>query len=168
MTREAATQILERIALLLELKGENPFKIRAYRTGADIVSGYAGDIMKLAADGALTGIKGLGDALKDKLHEMATTGRLEFYEKLKGEFSDSIFELFDLQGLGPKKIALLYANLGVASIEDLKRACASGEASASSGDAKSRVPDGMTFRPGRNLSVAGFGVVSVSMNMAPM
>lgn len=128
MTREAAVQILERIALLLELKGENPFKIRAYRTGADVVSGYAGDIMKLAAEGALGGIKGLGDALKDKLHEMAMTGRLEFYEKLKGEFSDSIFELFDLQGLGPKKIAVLYAQLGVASIADLKRVCGSGEA----------------------------------------
>ncbi|MDZ4289650.1 MAG: DNA polymerase/3'-5' exonuclease PolX, partial [Prosthecobacter sp.] len=133
MTREAAIQILERIALLLEMKGENPFKIRAYRTGAEIVESYAGDIMKMAVEGTLAGIKGLGDALRDKLQEMATTGRLEYYEKLKAEFPETVFELFQVQGLGPKKIAALYADLGVASIADLKLACASGEAAKLSG-----------------------------------
>ena len=82
MTREAAAEILNRIALLLELKGENPFKTRAYKMGAEIVESYAGDIMQLAAEEKLAGIKGIGDALRDKLHEMATTGKLEFYEKL--------------------------------------------------------------------------------------
>jgi DNA polymerase (family X) len=133
MTRDEAVQILERIAILLELKGENPFKIRAYRTGAEIVQGYGDDIMRLAAEGKLAGIKGLGDALRDKLHEMATTGRLEFYEKLKAEFPETLFELFQVQGLGPKKIAALYGELGVGSIADLKRACASGEAAKLSG-----------------------------------
>jgi len=85
MTREAAARILERIALLLELKGENPFKIRAYKTGAEVVESYAGDIMQLAAENRLAGIKGIGEALRDKLYEMATTGRLEFFEKLKAE-----------------------------------------------------------------------------------
>src|SRR6476661_2742909 len=112
MTREAAVEIFQRIALLMEMKGENPFKIRAYRTGAEIVESYAGDIMKLAAEGGLGGIKGLGDALRDKLQEMATTGRLEFYEKLKGEFPETVFELFQVQGLGPKKIAVLFGELG--------------------------------------------------------
>lgn len=128
MTREAAAQILERIALLLELKGENPFKIRAYKTGAEVVENYAGDIMQLAAENKLAGIKGIGDALRDKLHEMATTGKLEFYENLLAEFPETLFELFEVQGLGPKKIAALYTELGVASIADLKRACESGEA----------------------------------------
>lgn len=126
MTREDATTIFERIATLLEMQGDNPFKVRAYRTGAEVVESFSGDIMKLAADNQLSGIKGLGEALRDKLHEMATTGRLEFYEKLKAEFPDTIFELFDVQGLGSKKIAALHTALGVASIADLKRACENG------------------------------------------
>jgi DNA polymerase (family X) len=133
MTREDATAIFERIATLLEMQGENPFKVRAYRTGAEVVESFSGDIMKLAAENQLAGIKGLGEALRDKLHEMATTGRLEFYEKLKAEFPDTIFELFDVQGLGPKKIAALHAELGVSSIADLRRACESGEAAKLSG-----------------------------------
>jgi len=133
MTREAATQILERIALLLELKGENPFKIRAYKTGAEVVESYAGDIMQLAAENKLAGIKGIGDALRDKLHEMATTGRLEFYENLRVEFPETLFELFEVQGLGPKKIAALHSEIGVASIADLKRACETGTAAKLSG-----------------------------------
>ncbi|MFN0080811.1 MAG: DNA polymerase/3'-5' exonuclease PolX [Prosthecobacter sp.] len=133
MTRADAATIFERIALLLELKGENTFKVRAYRTGAEIVESFSGDIMKLAAENQLAGIKGLGEALRDKLHEMATTGKLEFYEKLKTEFPDTLFELFDVQGLGPKKVAALHAELGVSSIADLKRACESGEAAKLSG-----------------------------------
>ena len=133
MTREAAAEILNRIALLLELKGENPFKTRAYKMGAEIVESYAGDIMQLAAEEKLAGIKGIGDALRDKLHEMATTGKLEFYEKLKAEFPETLFELFEISGLGPKKIAALYMTLKVGSIADLKRVCESGEAAKISG-----------------------------------
>lgn len=133
MTREDAATIFERIATLMELQGENPFKIRAYRTGAEVVESFSGDIMKMAAENQLTGIKGIGEALRDKLHEMATTGRLEFYEKLKAEFPDTIFELFEVQGLGPKKVAALHSEMGVASIADLKRVCESGEAAKLSG-----------------------------------
>ncbi len=133
MTREVAAEILNRIALLLELKGENPFKTRAYKAGAEIVESYAGDIMQLAAEQKLAGIKGIGEALRDKLHEMATSGKLEFYEKLKAEFPEKLFELFEISGLGPKKIAALYSELKVGSIADLKRVCESGEAAKISG-----------------------------------
>ncbi len=139
MTREDAATIFERIAILLEMQGENPFKVRAYRTGAEIVESFSGDIMKLAAENQLSGIKGLGEALRDKLHEMAVTGRLEFYEKLKAHFPDSIFELFDIQGLGPKKIAALHTEFGVASVADLKRVCESGEISRLAGFAAKTV-----------------------------
>ena len=133
MTAQDMADVFHRIALLLELKGENPFKIRAYKTGAETVEGFAGDIVALAAANELEGIKGIGEALRDKLHEMATTGKLEFYEKLKAEFPESIFGLFDISGLGPKKIALLYKELKVAGVADLKRACESGEAGKLSG-----------------------------------
>ncbi|MES2708875.1 MAG: DNA polymerase/3'-5' exonuclease PolX [Verrucomicrobiota bacterium] len=127
-TREQLIDTLEQIALLLELKGENPFKVRAYRTGAETVRTYPGDIIKLAADNELAGIKGIGEALRSKLHELAATGGLGFFEKLRAEFPATIFELFDIQGLGAKKIAALYSELGVGSIADLQRACESGEA----------------------------------------
>lgn len=128
MTRELMVDVLERIAQLLELKGENPFKVRAYRTGADVVRTHPEDIIMLAREERLDGIKGIGEALRDKLHSLATTGELPFYDNLRAEFPASIFELFDISGLGPKKIALLHKELGVASIADLKRVCEDGSA----------------------------------------
>lgn len=122
-TRETLADTLDEIALLLELKGENPFKIRAYRQGAETVRGFDGDIVALAAAGELDGIKGIGSALSDKLHELASTGKLGFYGNLRSEFPETLFELFDLQGLGAKKIKAMYDQLGVASVADLKTAC---------------------------------------------
>ncbi len=127
MTRERMTEVFEEIALLLEIKGENPFKVRAYRTGAETVGAYPGDIVAKAIAQDLAGIKGIGEALRDKLSELATTGKLEFYEKLRAEFPATIFELFDLQGLGPKKVAQLYKEVGVGSIDQLKEAIAAGK-----------------------------------------
>jgi DNA polymerase (family 10) len=128
ITRETLIDALEQIATLLELKGENPFKIRAYRTGAETVRTFPGDFLQLARDNQLEGIKGIGEALRDKLHTLAATGSLPFLDKLKAEFPDTIFDLFDISGLGAKKITALYAELGVGSIADLQRACESGAA----------------------------------------
>ena len=127
MTRENLAEVLEEIALLLELKGENPFKIRAYRQGADTVRSFEGEIVELAEKNELTGIKGIGEALRDKLHELASTGHLKFHENLRAEFPPGLFELFDVQGLGPKKVKALYDVLGISSIPDLKAACESGK-----------------------------------------
>ena len=126
MNREEMAGILEKIALLLELKGENPFKVRAYRQGAEVVLAMEEDVVELAKNDDLKGIKGIGEALRDKLGEMAKTGKLEFYEKLKEEFPPTIFDLFEVQGLGPKKIKALYDELGVVSLEKLKAACLEG------------------------------------------
>jgi DNA polymerase (family X) len=133
MTAESMAEILRNIATLLELQDENPFKVRAYRTGADVVESFPGDIVSLAKDNKLTGIKGIGDALRDKLHQLAATGSMDFYEKLKAEFPATILELFDISGLGPKKIAALYKQLQVASIADLKRVCTDGSAAVLTG-----------------------------------
>jgi len=130
MTREMLADVLEEIALLLELKDENPFKVRAYRHGAEIVRSFDGDIVQRAADNQLTGIQGLGEALRDKLHELAATGKLEFHEQLRAEFPAGLFELFELQGLGPKKIKVLHAALGIDSISSLQAACAGGQVAA--------------------------------------
>jgi DNA polymerase (family 10) len=133
MNREEMAEVLEKIALLLELKGENPFKVRAYRQGAEVVLSMEEDVVELAKNDELKGVKGIGEALRDKLGEMAKTGGLEFYEKLKSEFPASIFDLFEVQGLGPKKIKALYDKLGVDSLEKLKAACEEGKVAELSG-----------------------------------
>lgn len=135
-TRDTLADVLDEIALLLELKGENPFKIRAYRNGAETVRSFDGDIVQRARDNELKGIKGIGDALQQKLHELATTGSLEFHRDLKAEFPETLFELFELQGLGPKKIKALYEELDISSLGALQRACESGEVAGLSGFGK--------------------------------
>ncbi len=127
MSRDDLAEVLEEIALLLELKDENPFKVRAYRNGADVVRNFDGDIVQLAKDNELKGIKGIGDALQDKLHELASTGTLDFHQNLRSEFPEGLFDLFDLQGLGPKKVKTLHKKLGVGSLDDLKQACDDGK-----------------------------------------
>ena len=110
ITREALVETLERTALLLELKGENAFKIRAYRHGAEAVASYAGDMMARARANDLEGIPGLGEALRQKVYELATTGKLEFYEKLRAEFPETLFELFEIFLLLSSSI-FIWANL---------------------------------------------------------
>ena len=106
MTADQMAEVLRNIGRYLELKGENPFKIRAYNTGAEIVETFSGDIVAKAAANELGGVKGIGEALQQKLHELATTGKLEFYEKLRAEFPADILSLFDVAGLGSKKNAM--------------------------------------------------------------
>lgn len=133
MTRDDLADTLEEIALLLELKGENPFKIRAYRGGAETVRQFSGDIVSLAKENELKGIKGIGDALQQKLHELASTGKLIFHENLRAEFPETLFELFKIPGLGPKKIKALYEALEVDSVARLKEVAESGEMAKLSG-----------------------------------
>jgi len=127
MTREILAETLEEIALLLELKGENPFKVRAYRQGAETVRAFDGDIVELASSNQLAGIKGIGEALREKLHELASTGTLAYHQTLRGEFPPGLFELFEVQGLGPKKIKMLHELLGIGSVDELKAACEAGK-----------------------------------------
>ena len=131
--RREIVKTLNNIATLLELKGENSFKIRAYKTGSDIIENFSGDIEQIAKDEKLDEIKGIGKALASKIQEIINTGRLSYYENLKSEFPDSIFELFDVSNLGPKKIKHLYDTLKVDSIEKLESSCKNGEISKLSG-----------------------------------
>jgi len=129
MDREDIADVLDNIALLLELKGENIFKTRAYRNGAEIVRSDDADIVELAKREALDGISGLGKALQQKIYELATTGKLGFHENLKAEFPPTLFELFEIQGLGPKKIKALYDKLNIDSVASLRAACEDGSIS---------------------------------------
>ena len=126
-------EILEHIAQLLELKGENPFKIRAYTNAARALESLSEPIGTLVAEERLGEIEGIGKAITEKVTELVTTGRLEYYEELKSSFPEGIFELFELQGLGAKKIKVLHEQLGVASLADLERVCNEGKVAALAG-----------------------------------
>lgn len=139
ISADGIASILDEIALLLELKGENPFKTRAYRNGAETVRNFDGDIIAKATANELDGIKGIGKALQEKLHELASTGKLEFHENLRSEFPEGLFDLFGIQGLGPKKIKSLYDSLGVDSIENLKKVCQNGTAASLPGFGKKSI-----------------------------
>jgi DNA polymerase (family 10) len=121
-------EILEHIAQLLELKGENPFKIRAYTNAARALESLSEPIETIVNEGRLGSIEGIGKAITEKVTELVTTGKLDYYEELKGSFPEGIFELFELQGLGAKKIKALHDQLGVSSVEDLERVCKEGKA----------------------------------------
>ena len=129
MSQSAADvgEVLEQIAQLLELKGENPFKIRAYTNAARALESLSEPLEKLVAEERLDSIEGIGKAITDKVTELVTTGRLPYYEELKASFPEGIFELFELQGLGAKKIKALHDQLGVSSVEDLEKVCQEGK-----------------------------------------
>ena len=126
-TREQIIETLERIALLLELQGENPFKIRAYRNGARALEMLEGDLPTMVRQDGLKGVAGIGEALREKIATLVETGELPYYEKLRAQFPPKLFQLFDVSGLGPKKIKVLYEKLKVASAADLEKACQDGK-----------------------------------------
>lgn len=123
MTKEQIADALEQIATLLELKGENPFKIRAYTNGARALETFGGNIANLQDEEALEKIPGIGKSIAEKIKELAATGSLKFLEELRAEFPPGILELFSLPNLGPKKIKALYDKLKISSIEQLLKAC---------------------------------------------
>jgi DNA polymerase (family 10) len=128
-TKDQTIELLETIAMLLELKGENPFKIRAYTNAARALETFSGNFQLIATENKLNELNGIGDAIAKKISEYVATDRLEYFENLQAEFPETIFELFEIQGLGGKKVKALYEKLQVKSIADLEVACQDGRVS---------------------------------------
>src|SRR3989442_767465 len=128
----AIARILREIADLLEIKDDNPFKIRAYRNGADIASNHPHELSQLDEAG-LREIPGIGKDLAARIREISQTGDAEYHRELVAEFPPTILDLLSLQGVGPKTVATLYRELGVRTIEDLERAAADGRVRALKG-----------------------------------
>ena len=123
LTKETIIQILEEIATLLELTGENPFKSRAYQNAARNLEKIEVDFDELVKENRLTEIEGIGEAISKKLTELIQTGKLEYYEKLKDSVPPGHLEMLKIPGLGPKKIHALYEQLGVKDVGELEYAC---------------------------------------------
>ncbi|AEE96542.1 DNA polymerase/3'-5' exonuclease PolX [Mahella australiensis] len=123
MDKKQIADVLNDIGLLLELKGELPFKSRAYYNAARAIEMQEKDIDELIALNELKDIKGIGDAITKKITELATTGHLEYYERLKKEIPPGLIEMLKIPGLGPKRIQTLYKKLGITTIGELEYAC---------------------------------------------
>ena len=123
VTKEKVIEILEEIAVLLELSGENPFKSRAYSNAARNLEKIPEDLHDLASQGKLHDIQGIGDAIGRKISELLSSGKLEYYEKLKASIPPGHLEMLKISGLGPKKIHALYQELGIKTVGELEYAC---------------------------------------------
>ncbi|PXA03794.1 histidinol-phosphatase [Coraliomargarita sinensis] len=136
MDKADIVEVLEEIAVLLELKGENPFKIRAYQTGARALETMEEDLGELIESGELGSVKGIGSALVDKIETLYETGELEYYTKLRDSVAPGLIEMLDIPGLGGKKVKRLHDELDVDTVEGLKSACEVGKVAALKGFGK--------------------------------
>jgi DNA polymerase (family X) len=126
VTKAEIADTLQQIATLLELKDENPFKIRAYANAARSIEAWGGNLSDLQDEEALSKIPGIGKAIAAKIKELSATGSLQYLKDLQAEFPAAILELFSVPGLGAKKIKALYEQLQISSIEQLLTACEAG------------------------------------------
>lgn len=115
-------QLLENIGDLLEIKGEQPFRVNAYRVAARRIEGLQDDIEDLFLEHRLRDIPGVGDALAKKIGEYLASGQLEYYERLKREFPPGLVALLEVPGLGPRRARAIYNTLGVANLDQLEAA----------------------------------------------
>ncbi len=118
--------ILEEIGTLLELKGENPFKTRAYHNGARVIGSHPGPLERLLKDKGLESLPGIGAALAAKIRELAATGKLKYHEELRASLPAGLLDMLGVQGLGPRKARILYDKLKINSLASLETACRKG------------------------------------------
>lgn len=120
-------KVFSEIADMLEMKGENQFKIRAYRGAARAIKHLPLEVERMVRDGdRLEDIPGVGVAIARKTMELVTTGHLRLHDRLRAEFPEGIPALLAIPGVGPRLAMRLYSELGVGSIDDLERAIRDG------------------------------------------
>ena len=125
MDNLAIARVFGEIGDLLEIKNENPFKIRAYRNAADTIT-HLGDPVSALPPAVRLGLPGIGKDLAAKIGELIDTGTCAYYQELLQEFPPTILDLLRLQGVGPKTVAMLYRHLEIRSLDDLERAAREG------------------------------------------
>jgi len=127
MKNQLVANILYQIADLLDLKGEIFFKTRAYRMAAQTIEVLEEDIEDITKEDRLLEIPGVGAGLAKKIKEIVETGKSDYFERLKKEIPEGVIHLLDIPGLGPKKVAAIYKNLGITTLEELQKAATGGK-----------------------------------------
>ena len=133
MTKDQVASALREIGTILELQGENPFKCRAYLNGARTLETSATDLTELVRTNRLGELPGIGDALREKITTLITTGKLPYLEELRSSIPAGLLPLLDLPGLGPKKLRALRDKLKIESLAALTQACQDGRLAALEG-----------------------------------
>ena len=126
LTNRQVADFLGELAVLMELNGENPFRIRACANAARTIEGLDREVEELVAQNALTSIKGIGRGLADLIAEFAAKGTTDEYENLKRSIPPGLFDMLRIKGLGPKKILTIRKELDIDSLEKLETACRDG------------------------------------------
>ena len=126
LTPRDAAAIFEEMALLLELRGENPFKVRAWANAARMLETTDKDLANFVEGAKAGAIKGFGKDLSAALEIFCGKGKLPLLDELRKEFPATLFDLFKIPGLGPKKVKALYEKLAISSLEQLSEACNTG------------------------------------------
>jgi DNA polymerase (family X) len=126
MDKKAVAEVLDQIAAFLELKGENPFRIRAFRTAARAIGSFPGDLRAGLEDGSLAATKGVGPATLQIAAELAGTGRASLLEELREQIPPGLVEMLAISGLGVAKIRQIHDVLGIDSLPELEAAALDG------------------------------------------
>src|SRR5437870_1859527 len=125
MENAAIADRLDELAALLDLKGENPFKVRAYSTAARTIRGLADEVETLLKEERFS-VRGIGESIREKIEELLRDGKIKHLEELKSSLPAGLLDMLRVQGLGPKKVKALHTELGCASLQDLEKACKEG------------------------------------------
>src|SRR6185295_17063617 len=133
MDPKQVARVLEEIAAMLELAGENPFKIRAYENGARALFAFPGDLSEAVASRELRKTPGIGAGLFANIETLVRTGSLPYYDELRARFPPGLRECLRVPGLGARKAKQLWETLGVDSLDALEAACRDGRLAAAPG-----------------------------------
>jgi DNA polymerase (family 10) len=164
MDKDQVAEILSEIGILLDLKGENPFKTRAYANAARTLESLDEPLDKIIAENRLGEIKGIGEALQKKITELVTTGKLAYYDELKASIPPGLLELMQIPGVGPRKVQALHEKLGIKSVAELEAACKAGKVAGLAGFGEKtqvKILEGIEFRrtyASRHLLSTALGV----------
>ena len=126
MDKKNVAQVLEQIASFLELKGENPFRVRAFRTAGRAVATLPGELTEALADGSLAGTKGVGPATLQIVQELVASGRSSLLEELREQVPPGLVEMLQIAGLGVAKIRQIHESLDIDSLPELEAAARDG------------------------------------------
>ncbi len=123
MDKSEVAAVLEEIATLLELQGENPFRCQAYTKAARAISQLETNLADVVREGKLAGIPGIGEVLREKITALVNDGKLPFYDDLKAKTPPGLLQMLRLPGIGPKKVKAMFDQLGIDDLVKLKAAC---------------------------------------------
>lgn len=127
MENQDIAQVFRQIATILELKGDNPFRIRAYKRAAQNIEGLSENLKNLVDKDSLQDIAGIGKDLAEKIKEIVKTGKLKFHRELKKSIPQGLMEMLQIPGLGPKTVKLIYDKLKICDIKSLEKAAKAGK-----------------------------------------